>query len=90
MSKETKPIKAVDDSYKALSNKDRFILFAKIFGTILAFAMVFLTCAGALNYGVMNSMHIFTIAGALTAILTIIKAVKVYKTYDAEKLLNRE
>lgn len=89
MSKETKPIKAVDDSYKALSNKDRAILFAKTFGMIVAFAMVFLACAGALNYGVTNAMHIFTIAGAFTAIIAIIKAVKAYKAYDMDKLLNR-
>lgn len=89
MSKETKPIKAIDDSYKALSNKDRATLFAKTFGMIVAFAMVFLACVGALNYGVMNTMHIFTIAGAFTAIITIIKAVKAYKAYDAGKLLNR-
>lgn len=79
MSKETKTIKAVDDSYKALSNKDRAILFAKAFGTIVAFALVFLSCVGALNYGVMNSMHLFTIAGAFSAALTTIKAVKTYK-----------
>lgn len=89
MSKETKPIKAVDDSYKALSNKDRAVLFAKTFGTIVAYAMVFLACVGALNYGVMNAMHIFTIAGAFTAIIAIIKAVKAYKAYDMNKLLNR-
>ena len=89
MSKETKPIKAVDDSYKALSNKDRFILFAKTFGTIIAFAMVFLTCVGALNYGTMNSAHLFTVAGAFTAIVAIIKAVMLYKSYDINKILNR-
>ena len=89
MSKVNKPIKAVDDSYKALSNKDRAVLFAKTFGTIVAFAMVFLACVGALNYGTMNAMHIFTIAGAFTAIIAIIKAVKAYKAYDMDKLLNR-
>lgn len=89
MSKVNKPIKAVDDSYKALSNKDRAVLFAKTFGTIVAFAMVFLACVGALNYGTMNSMHIFTIAGAFTAIIAIIKAVRVYKEYNPDKILNK-
>lgn len=89
MNKETKPIKAVDDSYKALTNKDRAILFAKTFGMIVTFAMVFLACAGALNYGVMNSKHLFTVAGAFTAVVAIIKAVKAYKAYDMDKLLNR-
>lgn len=87
MSKDKKTIKAVDDSYKALSNKDRAILFAKIFGAIIAYALMFLTCVGALNYGTMNSMHLFTIAGAFTAIGAIVKAVKAYREYDMNKLI---
>lgn len=90
MNKETKTIKAIDDSYKALSNKDRFILFAKTFGTIVAYAMVFLTCVGALNYGTISSVHLFTIAGAFTSIIAIIKAVRAYKAYNIDKLLNRQ
>ena len=89
MSNTIKPIKAVDDSYKALNNKDRAILFAKTFGTIVAFAMVFLACVGALNYGVTNSKHLYTVAGAFTAVVAVIKVVRAYKAYDMDKLLNR-
>lgn len=87
--KETKPIKAVDDSYKALTNKDRAILFAKTFGMIVAYAMAFVACVGALNYGVTSSMHLFTIAGLFTVIVTLIDAIRAYKDYDKDKLLKR-
>lgn len=89
MKKETKPIKAIDDSYEALSNKDRAILFAKIFGTIILIAMALLASVGALNYGVEHSAHQYTIAGAVTIIATIIEAVKAYKNYDTYKILNK-
>lgn len=87
--KETKPIKAIDDSYEALTNKDRAVLFAKTFGMIVAYAMVLLACVGALNYGIESSMHLFTIAGGFAAIVTIVNAFKAYKGYDMDKLLNR-
>lgn len=87
--KEAKPIKAIDDSYEALTNRDRVVLFAKTFGMIIAYATVLLACVGALNYGVESSKHLFTIAGGFAAIVTIVNAIKAYKRYDTNKLLNR-
>lgn len=90
MTNKTKPIKAVDDSYKALSNKDRLILFVKVFGTMLAIVMALLASVGALNFGIEHSFHQYTAAGAFTIIATTVIAVRAFKNYDIDKILNRK
>lgn len=63
--KETKPIKAIDDSYKALTNKDRIIAFVKGFGSVALTFITLIACAGSLNYGTEEGRPWNIVAGAI-------------------------
>lgn len=63
--KKTKPIKAVDDSYDALTNKDRAIIFIKGFGSVVLTFITLIACAGSLNYGVESAKAWYSITGAI-------------------------
>lgn len=63
--KKTKPIKAIDDSYKALTNKDRAIIFVKSFGSVALTFATLIACAGSLNYGVETSKAWYAITGTI-------------------------
>ena len=79
--KKTKPIKAIDDSYKALTDKDRAIIFVKGFGSVaLTFASL-IACAGSLNYGVEAAKIWYAIAGALGFGWCIFNIARTFKTF---------
>lgn len=79
--KETKPIKAIDDSYKALTNKDRAIIFVKGFGSVALTFATLIACAGSLNYGVEAAKIWYVITGALGFGWCIFNIARTFKTF---------
>lgn len=64
-----------------MDNKERLIRFVKGFGTMVLFVLALLAGVGAMNYGITNSFHLFTIAGAFVDVLVVIEAVNRWKTH---------
>lgn len=79
--KKTKPIKAIDDSYKALTDKDRAIIFVKGFGSVVLTFATLIACAGSLNYGVEVAKIWYAIAGALGFAWCVFNIARTFKTF---------
>jgi hypothetical protein len=79
--KKTKPIKAIDDSYKALTNKDRAIIFVKGFGSVALTFATLIACAGSLNYGVEYAKALYIIMGALGFAWCVFNIARTFKTF---------
>lgn len=79
--KKIKPIKAIDDSYEALTNKDRAIIFVKGFGSVALTLATLIACAGSLNYGVETSKAWYAVAGALGFGWCVFNIAKTLKTF---------
>lgn len=52
---------------------------------MFAYMMVCIVCAaGALNYGVTNGVHIYTVAGVLNVVMALFAVIKAWKKVSDE------